>query len=430
MAGDQQRLDIIIFGATGYTGAFAVEDLVKSIELENHDLTFGIAGRSKSRLETVLKQVGERLKKSLVHVPIIEADVGNEESVLEMCKRGKIIVNTVGPYQLYGEVVVRCCIQAKTHHVDLSGEPQFLEGIQLKYHKSALEAGVLIIGACGFDSIPVDCGINFLKDNFQGELAWVESYILARSSKQHGAAINHGTWDSAITALANYGQVSGIRKELYNSFFSKKLPKYKHKLSRKIIPHVPESVGKLSVPFWDTDRQVSTRTQLTNYIEKGERPVQVFNYAVIESWLAVIAFVIPGILILLFSLLRPTRKLLHDYPEIFTFGFVKKSGPTREQVENSSFEMRLLGYGWPEKLTSATDEPREPPKLLTVAKVKGPEPGYVATSSFINQSAITVLKDRSSIPVVGGVLTPGIAFRSTSLIKRLEKYSITFEMVQ
>lgn len=426
---DQERLDIIIFGATGYTGAFAVEDLVKSIELENHDLTFGVAGRSKNKLEVVLKEVGGRVKKSLSHVPIIQADVEDEQSVLEMCRRGKVVVNTVGPYQLYGEVVVRSCIQTKTHHVDLAGEPQFLEGIQLKYHKSALDAGVLIIGACGFDSIPVDCGVNFLKDNFQGELAWVESYILPHSSK-HGVAINHGTWDSAITALANYGQVSGIRRELYSSFFSKNLPKYRHKLSRKMIPHVPEKIGKLSVPFWDTDRQVSMRTQLTNYIEKNERPVQVFNYAVIESWLTVVAFLLPGILILLFSLLKPTRRLLHGYPELFTFGFVKKTGPTREQVEGSSFEMRLLGYGWPEKLASPTDEPEQPPQLLTVAKVKGPEPGYVATSSFINQSAITILKDRSSIPVLGGVLTPGIAFRSTALIERLRKYSIEFEMAR
>lgn len=425
-----ERLDVIIFGATGYTGAFAVEDLVKSTDLENGDLKFGIAGRSKSKLETVLKQVGQRTNKSLDHVPIIEADVGNEPSILAMCKQAKVIVNTVGPYQLYGEVVVRCCIQAKTHHVDLAGEPQFLEGIQLKYHKQAVESGVLIIGACGFDSIPVDCGINYMRDNFDGELAWVESYILGKSSKEHGLAINHGTWDSAITALANYGQVSVIRKELYNSFYTKRFPSYKYKLSRKVIPHVPEKVGKLSIPFWDTDKQVSSRTQLYNYIEKDERPVQVFNYAAIDSWLAVFAMIIPGIFILLFSLFRPTRKLLHDYPEIFTFGFVRKSGPTRIQVENSSFEMRLLGYGWPEKLSSPTDEPKEPPKLLVVAKVKGPEAGYVATSSFINQSAITILKDRSLIPFVGGVLTPGLAFRSTNLIKRLKNYSITFEIAQ
>lgn len=422
----EKRLDIVIFGATGYTGAFAVEDLVKSIGLENGDLTFGIAGRSRPKLELILKQVGERLKKSMGDVPIIEADVSDEPSILEMCKQAKVIVNTVGPYQLYGEVVVKCCIQAKTHHLDLAGEPQFLEGIQLKYHKSAVEAGVLIIGACGFDSIPVDCGVDFMKDNFRGELAWVESYLIGKASKDHGLAINHGTWDSAITALANYGQVSVIRNELYKSFYSKRFPSYKNKLKRKFLPHVPDRIGKLSVPFWDTDRQVSSRTQLTNYIEKGERPVQVFNYAVIESWLAVFAMIIPGIFILFFSLFRPTRKLLHDYPEIFTFGFVKKSGPTRQQVENSSFEMRLLGYGWPEKLSSATDEPTDPPKVLVVAKVKGPEAGYVATSSFINQSAITLLKDRSLIPVVGGVITPGLAFRSTNLIKRLEKYSITF----
>lgn len=54
--------------------------------------------------------------------------------------------------------MVKGCIASYTHYVDISGEPQFLEAMQFKYHSEAEKRGIYIIGSCGFDSIPADVG--------------------------------------------------------------------------------------------------------------------------------------------------------------------------------------------------------------------------------------------------------------------------------
>lgn len=117
------RLDLIIFGATGFTGKRTVEELVKILKTKG-PLTWGIAGRSKEKLEKVLEEVGKKTEADLKDIPVIIADVSDENSLNEMAKKGKVIVNCCGPYRFYGEAVVKACIANKAHHVDVSGEPQ------------------------------------------------------------------------------------------------------------------------------------------------------------------------------------------------------------------------------------------------------------------------------------------------------------------
>ncbi|WP_411027028.1 saccharopine dehydrogenase NADP-binding domain-containing protein, partial [Salmonella sp. s55044] len=92
-------------------------------------------------------------------------------------KQGKLILNLVGHYHLYGYPVVEACVKYKCHHIDISGEFNFLKQVQLDYHERAKEAGIYIIEACGFDSIPADMGVVFTKQNFPGTLNSVEAYL-------------------------------------------------------------------------------------------------------------------------------------------------------------------------------------------------------------------------------------------------------------
>jgi len=104
----------------------------------------------------------------LENIPKIVADVSNSDSLQAMARQGKVVINCVGPYRFFGEKVVKACVTEGTHHVDVSGEPQYLENMQLKYHKEAEDKGVYVVGACGFDSIPADCGTTYLIQNFGG----------------------------------------------------------------------------------------------------------------------------------------------------------------------------------------------------------------------------------------------------------------------
>lgn len=99
---------------------------------------------------------------------------------------------------------VKCyfSINAGTHQVDVSGEPQFMERMQLEYNDLAREKGVYIVSACGFDCIPADMGMVFLENHFDGEVHSVESYLKMHSKgPASGPAIHYGTWHSAVGHL-------------------------------------------------------------------------------------------------------------------------------------------------------------------------------------------------------------------------------------
>lgn len=113
-----RRFDIIIFGATGYTGKFAVEDLARSISTEKtSDITWAVAARNKNKTIKVLKDVQDVTGIDLSNIEVIEADVSNEESLKKMTQQARVVVNYVGPYMMFGEAVVKACIEVSLVYV-------------------------------------------------------------------------------------------------------------------------------------------------------------------------------------------------------------------------------------------------------------------------------------------------------------------------
>ncbi|XP_061390620.1 lipid droplet localized protein-like, partial [Musca vetustissima] len=161
-----EKLDAIIFGATGFTGQIVVEDAIEIFK----DLKWGIAGRNEKKLKELLEKIGKRANTDLSQIPVVVADVGDEKSIENMAKNCKIVLNCCGPYQLYGEIVVKACVEAGTHHVDLSGEPQYISAMQLKYHELAQSSGSYVISNCAFESIPAELGVLYAEENFPGKL--------------------------------------------------------------------------------------------------------------------------------------------------------------------------------------------------------------------------------------------------------------------
>ncbi|VDM59218.1 unnamed protein product [Angiostrongylus costaricensis] len=115
------RYDVVIYGATGFTGTYIVRQLVMSKHYEG--LSFAISGRNESKLQQVLDTVSKKIGKDINATPIIIADSSDEKSMTEMAKRAKVIVNAVGPYRLYGEPVVKAAVENGASYVDISGEP-------------------------------------------------------------------------------------------------------------------------------------------------------------------------------------------------------------------------------------------------------------------------------------------------------------------
>jgi len=263
------RLDVIIFGASGFTGKYTVFEAVSVLS----GLRWGIAGRNREKLETVLKEMGAKAKKDLSQVPIFIADVNDEASLLEMAKKCRILVNTAGPYRFHGEKVVKACIESGTNHVDVSGEPQYMETMQLKYDQRAKEKGVYVVSACGFDSIPADMGVIFVEKNFDGVVNSVETF-LESGIKEGGsgggsAGLNYGTWESAVYGLAHSDELRGIRQQL----FPQRLPKFYPVLRPRPLVFRANEVDKVCLPFPGSDRSVVMRSQRFLYEQDKKRPM-------------------------------------------------------------------------------------------------------------------------------------------------------------
>lgn len=430
------RFDIVIFGATGFVGRYAIENLVASIDQDDGDIRWAVAGRDEDRVRQTLHSLSGKIGKDIDSANVITADVDDQESIKSMTSRAKVIVNCVGPYRQWGNVVLEACIATGTHHVDVSGEPQFLEGAYLKYFEKAKQSKVLIVGACAFESLPMEMAVCLMRDHFTASnstLNSVEGYFRIIPSPD-GWTLNHGTWDSMVESVGNGLEVLKIKKRLYNDFFKKKLPEYRHEIPTRIFPFRTSFTYGLNMPIYDIDMETSKRTNTFHYNEFNERPVYVAKYLTVKSVIPLLQVAAAGILFGPLMIFGITRKLLIKYPRFFSFGMFSKEGPNELQVEGTSTEIMLKAKGWSRILKEDVNEqPFEEPDKILLGRIRGPEMTYPLTSQCAVQSAITIVKERDIIPYDGGVFTPGVAFRRTNLIARLgnrNKNPLVIELIE
>ena len=416
--------EIVIFGASGFTGEFVVEELAKYLNKNRSTLSWAAAGRSESKVKQTLTSVGTRIGMTLDTIPIITAAVGDDSSLDSMTRQAVILINCTGPFRYYGEAVVASCVRTSCHYVDITGEPQFMENMQLKYHEAATEKGIYIIPSCGFDSIPCDLGVNFVKDAFKpGRLDSVETFLTSTIT-----SANHTTWDCAVEGIADVGTLISIRRQLYQQQFgevSKIRPKFPLK-NRGIGRFSDEATGLNGwiVPFIGADRSVVRRSQMANYIFHDEKSMVQMDAYVIHNLYQFLRFITAGIWMKLLSPYSWGRNLLKRFPGFFTNGLFTKSGPSREETDTATFSIVFLGKGWKEG-----EDQEQPSKSRISAKVSGPHLGYPTCAICVIQAALTVIQETSSLPSKGGAFTPGTAFRKTSLINRLNENGVVFELI-
>ncbi|XP_011862880.1 PREDICTED: saccharopine dehydrogenase-like oxidoreductase isoform X1 [Vollenhovia emeryi] len=419
MAND--RLDIVIFGATGYTGKHVVKSVTHM--RKEQKMKFGVAGRRQEALEAVVKEFASDIE----NVPILVADVKDEESLKKMTEQARVLINCCGPYRLYGEPVVKACIATRTHYVDVTAEEQFMMEMQLKYSEAAKEAGIYVVSACGFDCIPSDLGILFTQEKFGGEVNDVEVYIkMLTITDNKGPYLNYATWESAILYFVSR---TNELQELRNKLFPTKLPEFTPKLKSRGMVHQSDVSEGWSVPLQSCDRSLALRTQRFLYEKYKERPAQVQVYTTITSLFGLLMLFIFGIMLSLLAPIACGRKLLLKYPSLFTFGFITHENPDPELWKSMPFSVTIKARGWTEKLAEPTDKHINPPNKTVITKVSGVSAPYEAASIMAILSAITILNEAGKMPDNGGVLTPGAAFGKTSLVEQLNKHNIKFEMI-
>ncbi len=145
----QRQLDLVVYGATGFSGRQAARYLDAT---SPRGLRWAIAGRSRDKLEALRGQLTDP------SVSIIVADAGAPESLAAMARQTRAIVSTVGPFRRYGTPLVEACVAERTHYADITGETTWARTIIDRFDAPARAAGVKLVPFSGYDSMPSDIG--------------------------------------------------------------------------------------------------------------------------------------------------------------------------------------------------------------------------------------------------------------------------------
>ena len=203
--------DIVVFGASGFTGRLVAEYLAE--KAGESDLRVALAGRSRDKLERIKKDLGEVAK----HWPIEVADSFDGDALDALAKKSVVIATTVGPFAKYGERLVAACVANGTHYADITGEVQFIRRMIDKHHDAAKESGARIVHCCGFDSIPSDLGTlmiqNAMKDR-HGVHAREVRFYLAESK----GTFSGGTAASLVNAVEEATKDAKVRRMMGNPY--------------------------------------------------------------------------------------------------------------------------------------------------------------------------------------------------------------------
>lgn len=161
------KFDIVLYGATGFVGSRTAEYLARHPERER--FRFALAGRNRGKIEALQQRLAASAR-GVSEIGVLVADSADRKAVAAMASQGRVLINTAGPFSLYGDLIVDACVQAKTHYVDITGEPVWVRALIDRHHERAAADGTRIIPCCGFDSVPSDIGTLFVARHAQRTL--------------------------------------------------------------------------------------------------------------------------------------------------------------------------------------------------------------------------------------------------------------------
>ena len=406
--------DLIVFGATGFTGKLVVEYLIKNYGTRNQKFTWAIAGRDKAKLEE-LKQSFIGIDSQSVNIETYVADSFNSQSLDVLTSSCSIIISTVGPYLKYGLPLVESCVKNYTNYCDLTGEVPFIrESIDL-FHEKALNNKCRIIHSCGFDSIPSDLGVLLLQKNslekFNKVCERVNLYV--RSIK---GGVSGGTISSMIN-IKKYIQSHPDKRNILKSPYSlNPIDKINNSIRQPVLKSVrwDSTFNKWTSPFLMSgiNTRVVQRTNAIAEFSYGEN----FRYNEMSSFDSGLNGFLKAsnMLMTLFFLQLSLRTNLLIWILKKTIFPKSGEGPSKHKMKNGFFKMKIIGFINKMRKNSVT--------------VTGDsDPGYSATAKMLTESAICILLNENKIPKKYGVLTPASGI-GLILIERLKDKGISFKI--
>ena len=386
-----RRYDLVLFGATGFTGGLTAEYLAAHGPAE---MRWALAGRNREKLEAVAARLASASPQGPVP-GIVVADAGDAGAMREVAESTRVVVTTVGPYILYGGPLVAACAAAGTDYADLTGEPEFVDRTWTRHHAEAERSGARIVHCCGFDSIPHDLGAYFtVKQLPEGVPLTVNGYV------RSNASFSGGTYHSAITAFGRARQTLSASKERRQA---EQRPAGRSIHSAPSRVRRMEELGGWAVPLPTIDGPIVLRSAavLDRY-----GPDFTYGHNMLAKHLTSVGALAAGVGTgFALAQLSPTRNLLLKMKS-------PGEGPSEAKREQSWFKIVFVGEGGGKRV---------------VTEVKGGDPGYGETSKMLAESGLCLAFD--DLPERAGPLTTAAAM-GEPLLERLQKAGITFDVVE
>lgn len=400
------KFDIIVYGATSFVGQIITRYMHE--QFADGSIKWAIAGRSRSKLRQLSDTIG------LSGVELILADAADESALVQMCARTKVVMSTVGPYALYGDLLVKVCATSGTHYCDLTGEPQWIRKMQQRHEADAKATGAWIVHCCGFDSIPSDLGVHFLQRHALERFDQPCDRIAMRVINIKGGA-SGGTIASMINMVKEAVGDADLRRELKDPYslcppghgFSVPQPNlkiaYDNVYGAWIAPFVMAGINTRVVHRSNALASNSYGAEF-QYEEamvagdgaKGKRRAQVATWGVNAL---MVGLAVPPVRWLLETMILPKPG----------------EGPSEQAQLEGGFQLVFRG-------TTAKGD-------VTACRVTGDrDPGYGSTAKMLSQAAACLAKD---VPdeVAGGFWTPA-TIMGDILIERLQAHAgLTFELL-
>jgi short subunit dehydrogenase-like uncharacterized protein len=388
------KYDIIVYGATGFTGQLVAEYLASKYGGDS-SLKWAMAGRSLDKLASVRDAIG-----AAADTALIVADASDPASLKAMVDQTRSVISTVGPYQLYGSDLVAACVATGTDYLDLCGEPVWMRQMIDAHQAAAQASGARIVFSCGFDSLPFELGVFFVEETAKKVLGAPVNRVKGRVRDMKGT-FSGGTAASIKATFAAAAKDLSLVAMLQNPFVL--TPDFEGpKQPRGNKPLLDEDMGSWTAPFvmaTINTRNVHRSNMLMNFPygkdfvydemvltgpgEQGEANARRLVAAVNAERMGSANGPKPG------------------------------EGPSKEERENGLYDLLFVGIAADGRQVRAA--------------VKGDrDPGYGSTSKMITECAICLLRDTPEVPA--GIWTPGAAM-GHRLIKRLvDNAGLTFEV--
>jgi len=388
---DNREFDVIVYGASGFTGRLVAEYLQKRYG-NGSDVHWAMAGRSADKLAAVRDEMDLP-----TDTPIVTANSDEPESLAAMAQRTDVVITTVGPYQLYGSELVKACVDTGTDYVDLCGEPLWMIDMIETHGARAKETGVRIVHSCGFDSIPSDLGVLRVQNEAKARFGHPVARVKGRVRSMNGT-FSGGTAASFKTSMAAVQKDPTLIPKMMDPFSLAegfRGPDQPTGMNAELDPAIDLWVGPFIMAAINT-KNVHRSNALMSAAYGDDF---VYDEMMVTG---------PGD-----AGKAAAESLGQMNASIGTTDLKPGEGPSKKEREAGSYDILFIGEG-------------ADGQQVRVGVTGDRDPGYGSTSKMLSEAALCISKDCTDTP--GGIWTPAAAMGDRLISRLVENAGMTFEV--